>query len=167
MRVDSSSATAFLKTYVAASFAAVAWLMVAWFNEKKPKFLGVLTGAVAGSGYGDSLCRLRSPDHGGHHRLAFWRCVLLRRRAEEQAAVGRRARRVGRSRCRRLPRHHHVGHFRPTKPSILTVSTDCFYGDPTFLLKQVTGVVFSPVWAFIFTYAMLRTNQRLHYGESQ
>ena len=48
MRVDSVTATAFLNTDVAASFAAVAWLMVAWFNEKKPKFLGLLTGAVAG-----------------------------------------------------------------------------------------------------------------------
>ena len=30
------------------------------------------------------------------------------------------------------------------------------YGDPTFLLKQVVAVVFSSVWAFTFTYAMLR-----------
>jgi Amt family ammonium transporter len=30
------------------------------------------------------------------------------------------------------------------------------YGDPTFLLKQVTAGVFSSVWAFAFTYAMLR-----------
>ena len=48
MRVDSVTATAFLNTDVAASFAAVAWLMVAWMREKKPKFLGLLTGAVAG-----------------------------------------------------------------------------------------------------------------------
>src|ERR1039457_2806861 len=31
-----------------AGIAAVAWLVVAWMNEKKPKFLGLLTGAVAG-----------------------------------------------------------------------------------------------------------------------
>ena len=30
------------------------------------------------------------------------------------------------------------------------------YGDPIFLLKQVTAVAFSSVWAFAFTYAMLR-----------
>src|SRR5437667_3530572 len=47
-RVDSVTATAFLNTDIAASFAAVAWLVVAWFREKKPKFLGLLTGAVAG-----------------------------------------------------------------------------------------------------------------------
>src|SRR5271169_122067 len=47
-RVDSVTAVAFLNTDVAASFAAVAWLMVAWLNEKKPTFVGLLTGAVAG-----------------------------------------------------------------------------------------------------------------------
>ena len=30
------------------------------------------------------------------------------------------------------------------------------YGDPIFLLKQVMAVTFSSVWAFVFTYAMLR-----------
>ena len=29
-------------------------------------------------------------------------------------------------------------------------------GDPLFLLKQVVAVVFSSVWAFVFTYAVLR-----------
>ena len=48
MRVDSVTAMAFLNTDVAASFAAVAWLLIAWLREKKPKFLGLLTGAVAG-----------------------------------------------------------------------------------------------------------------------
>jgi ammonium transporter, Amt family len=30
------------------------------------------------------------------------------------------------------------------------------YGNPLFLLKQVVAVTFSSVWAFVFTYAMLR-----------
>src|SRR5262245_50820640 len=47
-RVDSVTAVAFLNTDVAASFAAMAWLVVAWIVEKKPKLLGLLTGAVAG-----------------------------------------------------------------------------------------------------------------------
>src|SRR5207253_2095666 len=47
-RVDSVTAVAFLNTDLAASFAAIAWLIVAWMVEKKPKFLGLLTGAVAG-----------------------------------------------------------------------------------------------------------------------
>lgn len=46
--VDSITAIAFLNTDVAASFAAVVWVLLAWWIEKKPKFVGLLTGAVAG-----------------------------------------------------------------------------------------------------------------------
>jgi Amt family ammonium transporter len=48
LRVDGVTAQAFINTDVAASFAAISWMVVAWFIEKKPKFLGLLTGAVAG-----------------------------------------------------------------------------------------------------------------------
>src|SRR5437660_7331234 len=47
-RVDSTTATAFLNTDLAASFAAVTWLFVEWWHAKKPHFVGLLTGAVAG-----------------------------------------------------------------------------------------------------------------------
>ena len=46
--VDSVTANAFLNTDVAASFAGITWLLLAWILEKKPKFIGLLTGAVAG-----------------------------------------------------------------------------------------------------------------------
>ncbi len=39
---------AFLNTDVAASFAAVTWLVIEWQRARKPKFVGLLTGAVAG-----------------------------------------------------------------------------------------------------------------------
>jgi Amt family ammonium transporter len=48
LAVDAYTALAFLNTDVAASFAAVTWLILAWVIEKKPKFVGLLTGAVAG-----------------------------------------------------------------------------------------------------------------------
>src|SRR5206468_381366 len=48
LRVDSVTALAFLNTDVAASFAAVTWLVLAWIYEKKPKFVGLLTGSIAG-----------------------------------------------------------------------------------------------------------------------
>ncbi len=47
-RVDSVTAVAFLNTDIAASFAGVAWLAIDWVTTRKPKFLGLLTGAVAG-----------------------------------------------------------------------------------------------------------------------
>ncbi len=48
LRVDGVTAQAFLNTDTAASFAGVVWLLMAWIFEKKPKFVGLLTGAVAG-----------------------------------------------------------------------------------------------------------------------
>jgi Amt family ammonium transporter len=48
LQVDSITATAFLNTDVAASFAGAAWLMISWIIEGKPKFVGLMTGAVAG-----------------------------------------------------------------------------------------------------------------------
>ena len=48
LRVDSITAQAFLNTDVAASFAGFAWLVVEWLVGGKPKFLGLLTGSVAG-----------------------------------------------------------------------------------------------------------------------
>ena len=48
LQVDEITASAFLNTDIAASFAAITWLLIAWILEKKPKFVGLLTGAVAG-----------------------------------------------------------------------------------------------------------------------
>ena len=48
LQVDSITAIAFINTDVAASFAATTWLILSWILEKKPKFVGLLTGAIAG-----------------------------------------------------------------------------------------------------------------------
>jgi Amt family ammonium transporter len=48
LKVDAVTGLAFLNTDIAASFAGPTWLLLAWIFEKKPKFLGLLTGAVAG-----------------------------------------------------------------------------------------------------------------------
>ncbi len=46
--VNAITGLAFLNTDVAASFAAITWLIIEWTTSKKPKFVGLLTGAVAG-----------------------------------------------------------------------------------------------------------------------
>lgn len=48
LRVDHITALAFINTDVAASFAAVVWLIIEWSRVRKPRFVGLLTGAVAG-----------------------------------------------------------------------------------------------------------------------
>ena len=46
--VNAVTGLAFLNTDVAASFAAITWLVIEWSMQRKPKFVGLLTGAVAG-----------------------------------------------------------------------------------------------------------------------
>ena len=46
--VNAITGLAFLNTDVAASFAAITWLVIEWSLQRKPKFVGLLTGAVAG-----------------------------------------------------------------------------------------------------------------------
>jgi Amt family ammonium transporter len=48
LSVDPVTVVAFLNTDLAASVAAFTWLILAWIFEKKPKFLGLLTGSIAG-----------------------------------------------------------------------------------------------------------------------
>lgn len=48
LSVDPLTSIAFLNTDIAASFAGIAWLVVSWIVEGKPKFVGLMTGAVAG-----------------------------------------------------------------------------------------------------------------------
>ena len=48
LKVDEHHRLAFLNTDLAASFAATTWLFVEWWHARKPHFVGLLTGAVAG-----------------------------------------------------------------------------------------------------------------------
>ncbi|HVA97627.1 MAG TPA: ammonium transporter [Bacteroidia bacterium] len=48
LNVNAITGLAFLNTDVAASFAAITWLIIEWSMQRKPKFVGLLTGAVAG-----------------------------------------------------------------------------------------------------------------------
>lgn len=46
--VNAVTGLAFVNTDVAASFAGITWLVIEWFMIGKPKFVGLMTGAVAG-----------------------------------------------------------------------------------------------------------------------
>jgi Amt family ammonium transporter len=48
LKVDHVTIMSFVNTDICASVAAITWLAIAWKFEKKPKFVGLLTGAVAG-----------------------------------------------------------------------------------------------------------------------
>jgi len=46
--VDNVTSLAFLNTDIAASFATVAWVIIEWIHVGRPKFIGLLTGSIAG-----------------------------------------------------------------------------------------------------------------------
>ena len=155
MRVDSVTGTAFLNTDIAASFAAVAWLVVAWILEKKPKFLGLLTGAVAGLATITPAAGYVSPTTaviiGIVAGVVCYFAVEMKNKLQWDDALD-------------VWGVHGVGGFLgivmlgifANKAFNPAGANGLLYGNPGFFLKQLVAVLFSSVWAFGFTYAMLR-----------
>ena len=155
MRVDSVTATAFVNTDVAASFAAVAWLAVAWIRERKPKFLGLLTGAVAGLATVTPAAGYVSPTTaaiiGIIAGVVCYYAVEMKNKLHWDDALD-------------VWGVHGVGGLLgivllglfATKAYNPAGADGLFYGNPAFFFKQLVAVVFSSVWAFAFTYGMLK-----------
>jgi Amt family ammonium transporter len=145
---------AFLNTDVAASFAAIAWLVMAWRFEKRPTFLGLLTGAVAGlatitpaAGYVSPVAAVVIGIIAG---IVCYGAVGLKNRLRWDDALD-------------VWGVHGVGGFIGiVLLGVLATRTfnpngvdGLLAGDASFFVKQVAAVVFSSIWAFAFTYGML------------
>src|SRR5436190_19103298 len=153
-RVDSVTAVAFLNTDLAASFAAIAWLCMDWVTTKKPKFLGLLTGAVAGlatitpaAGYvSPATACLIGIVAGG---VCFY-AVALKNKLKWDDALD-------------VWGVHGVGGFLGIVLCGVFATTlfnpagadGLLRGNSRFFLVQLGAVLLSSVWAFVFTYAML------------
>ncbi len=154
LRVDAVTVTAFLNTDIAASFAAITWLLVAWIVEKKPKFVGLLTGAVAGLATITPAAGYVTPGNaaiiGIIAGLVCYMAVNLKNRMQWDDALD-------------VWGVHGVGGLIGIILLGLMGSTavnpagadGLFYGNGSFLVKQLVAVVVSSVWAFGFTYLML------------
>jgi Amt family ammonium transporter len=155
-RVDSVTTAAFINTDVAASFAAVTWLVVEWANAKQPKFLGLLTGAVAGlatitpaAGY---VSPLTAAIIGVLAGVICYYAVALKNALGWDDALD-------------VWGVHGVGGFigiiflglfadKMWNPNVVTNGL-LTGGGTSFFLKQVVATLVSSVWAFAFTYGML------------
>lgn len=153
-QVDSVTAIAFLNTDVAASFAAVTWLAVGWFVEKRPTFVGLLTGAVAGlatitpaAGYVSPVTAMIIGIAAG---IVCYYAVALKNRLQWDDALD-------------VWGVHGVGGglgivllglFAST--AFNPAGTDgLIAGNGAFFVKQLVAMAVSSVWAFGFTYGML------------
>ena len=153
-RVDAVTAIAFLNTDVAASFAAITWLAVGWWREKRPTFVGLLTGAVAGLATITPAAGYVSPVTAVIIGIAAggvcYFAVALKNRLHWDDALD-------------VWGVHGVGGFLGivllgvfATTTFNPAGTDgLLAGNGAFFLKQMAAVAFSSVWAFGFTYGML------------
>jgi Amt family ammonium transporter len=154
LQVDAVTVSAFINTDVAASFAAVTWLFIEWVHNKKPKFVGLLTGSVAGlatitpcAGYVSLGSAVIIGIVAG---LACYYAVVLKNKMDWDDALD-------------VWGVHGVGGL--TGSILLGVFASTAWnpggvdgllaGDASFLGKQAVAAVVSGLWAFAFTYGML------------
>jgi ammonium transporter, Amt family len=153
-RVDSVTAVAFLNTDLAASFAAIAWMLVGWWFEKRPTFIGLLTGAVAGlatitpaAGYVSPVSAVIIGIVAGG--VCYFAVALKNRLKWDDALDVWGVHGVGGALGIVL-----LGVFATTAFNAQGAN-GLLAGNPVFLEKQLAAIALSSVWAFAFTYAML------------
>ena len=153
-RVDATTAAAFINTDLAASFAGVAWMLVEWATTRKPKFLGLLTGSVAGLATITPAAGYVSPQSavliGIASGIVCFYAVALKNRLKWDDALD-------------VWGVHGVGGFLgivllgvfATKAYNPAGADGLIAGNPTFFVRQCVAVLGSSVWAFAFTLGML------------
>jgi ammonium transporter, Amt family len=158
--VDKVTALAFLNTDIAASFATIAWVIIEWVRERKPKFVGLLTGSIAGlatitpcAGY---VPLWASPIIGAIAGIMCYMAVQWKNRMKWDDALD-------------VWGVHGVGGFLGTvllgvfaSKAVNSAGADgLIFGNGTFFWKQVLAVVVASAYAFIFTYIMLALINRI------
>jgi Amt family ammonium transporter len=154
LRVDSVTAAAFLNTDIAASFAAITWLLVEWARGRQPKFVGLLTGAVAGLATITPAAGFVSPTtavvFGICSGVICYFAVALKNRLGWDDALD-------------VWGVHGVGGFLgimllgmfASKAWNPNGADGLFLGGAAFFGKQFVAAFVCSVWAFSFTYGML------------
>ncbi len=152
--VNAVTGLAFLNTDVAASFAAITWLVIEWSLVKKPKFVGLLTGSVAGlatitpaAGFVSlpSACMI-----GIAAGIVCYLAVHLKNKMGWDDALD-------------VWGVHGIGGCLGTillgvfaSKAMNSAGADgLLYGGSGFFMKQAIAVIVACIYAFVFTYLML------------
>lgn len=156
LAIDEVTTLAFLNTDVAASFAAITWLIVEWVREGKPKFVGLLTGAVAG------LATI-TPAAGF---VPLWAAMIIGVAAGLVCYFAVKLKnKLGWDDALDVWGVHGIGGVLGTIAlglfatasvnGMVTTEGLAMGGGASFFLKQVVAVLVSAAYAFAFTYIML------------
>ena len=155
LRVDSVTTLAFLNTDLAASFAAITWLIIEWSREKKPKFIGLMTGAVAG------LATI-TPAAG---YVPLWAAIIIGILAGSVSFVAVQLKnRQGWDDALDVWGVHGMGGVLGTILLGVFATTTVnphganglFFGGGAFFMKELIAVVLAAAYAFLFTLLMLK-----------
>ncbi len=153
-QVDNIMALAFLNTDIAASFATITWLIIAWKKEGKPKFVGLMTGAVAG------LVTI-TPAAGF---VPVWAAAIIGIVSGIVCYYAVHMKnKLGWDDALDVWGVHGIGGLTGTillgvfaSHSVNgAIAEGLIYGEAAFFLKQLAAGVIGAVYAFIFTYIML------------
>lgn len=154
LRVDHITVTAFLNTDIAASFATVTWLVIERIKTGKPRFIGLMTGAVAG------LATI-TPAAGF---VPVWAAALIGIIASTVSYFAVELKnKHGWDDALDVWGVHGVGGFTGTvllgifasKALNSAGANGLIFGGSSFFLKQLLIASLSAVYAFLFTYIML------------
>ncbi len=152
LKVDDITTLAFLNTDVAASFAAVTWLLIEWAHVGKPKFVGLLTGSVAG------LATI-TPAAGF---VPLWAAIIIGISASTVAYLAVQLKnKLGWDDALDVWGVHGMGGI--TGMILLGVfasasingQSGLIEGNASFFMKETVSVLGAAAYAFIFTYLML------------
>ena len=152
LMVDAITTTAFLNTDVAASVAGVTWLIIEWVREGQPKFVGLLTGFVAG------LATI-TPAAGF---VPIWGAMLIGLAAGSLCFVAVQFKnRWGWDDALDVWGVHGMGGVFGTillgvfASSSINGQSGLLEGNVSFFIKETVAVVAASAYAFVFTYVML------------
>ena len=152
--VNAITGLAFLNTDVAASFAAITWLAIEWSQQRKPKFVGLLTGAVAGlatitpaAGYVSLPSAVIIGIAAG--LVCYFAVHLKNKMGWDDALDVWGVHGIGGCLGVIL-----LGVF-ASKAMNSGGADGLMYGGTHFFIKQSIAVIIACIYAFVFTYAML------------
>ena len=152
--VDEITAVALINTQIAAAFAAITWLLIAWHYAEKPSFIEMLIGMIAGLATITPAAGFVSPQSamviGVAAGVVCYFAVVLRKQKGLDDALD-------------VWGVHGVGGCLGIIMLGVLASTEInpagadglITGSSDFFMAEVGGLALACAWAFIFTYGML------------
>nr|ABZ07271.1 putative ammonium transporter family [uncultured marine microorganism HF4000_ANIW133F6]ABZ07780.1 putative ammonium transporter family [uncultured marine microorganism HF4000_ANIW141C7] len=152
LAVDEVTAVAFINTQIAAAFAAITWLLLAWLYDGKPSFVEMLIGMIAGLATITPAAGFVSPQSAmligvAAGAVCYFAVVFRKKKGLDDALDVWGVHGVG-------------GALGIIMLGVLASKSiggqnGLYHGNQDFFFVQLAGLALACVWAFAFTYGML------------